>query len=301
MRRTRFATLALLIIAFAAAPCFAQASAQASAPAPAQPPTPANESQLLKSTEAFLRNLFAWGPEFQVKLGPLAPSASPDFYTVPVRVIYTGQTDAGTVYVSKDGKSLLRGDMFDTTADPFAADRAKMHLDGNPSKGPADARVTVVEYSDFQCPHCRELYVNLKTIEPEYPQVRFVFKDFPITQIHPWAETAAIGARCAFMQSPAAFWTVHNSIFDNQDVISAENVYEKLVDYAAQAGLDADSFKACFASDAAKKAVEANRDEGIALGVNSTPTVYVNGRPAIGGDKNMIEQFIKFEQAAHPK
>ena len=97
MRRTRFATLALLIIAFAAAPCFAQASAQASAPAPAQPPTPANESQLLKSTEAFLRNLFAWGPEFQVKLGPLAPSASPDFYTVPVRVIYTGQTDAGTV------------------------------------------------------------------------------------------------------------------------------------------------------------------------------------------------------------
>lgn len=293
MPRTRFAILALLIIAFAAAPCFAQSSAPA--------PAPANEAPLLKSTEAFLRNLFAWGPQFDVKLGPLAPSASPDFYTVPVRVTYTGQTDEDTVYVSKDGKSLLRGDMFDTTADPFAADRAKIHLDGNPSKGPADARVTVVEYSDFQCPHCRELYVNLKTIEPEYPQVRFVFKDFPITQIHPWAETAAIGARCAFMQSPDAFWTMHNSIFDNQDVISAENVYEKLVDYASQAGLDADSFKACLASDAAKKAVEANRDEGIALGVNSTPTVYVNGRPAIGGEKNMIEQFIKFELAAHPK
>lgn len=293
MRRTRFATLALLIIAFAAAPCFAQSSAQA--------PAPANETQLLKTTEAFLRNLFAWGPQFDVRLGPLAPSASPDFYTVPVRVTYTGQTDEGTVYVSKDGKSLLRGDMFDTAVDPFAADRAKIHLDGNPSKGLADARVTVVEYSDFQCPHCRELYVNLKTIEPEYPQVRFVFKDFPITQIHPWAETAAIGARCAFMQSPAAFWTVHNSIFDNQDIISAENVYEKLVDYATQTGLNADSFKACLASDDAKKIVEANRDEGIALGVNSTPTVYVNGRPVIGGDKNMIEQFIKFELAAHPK
>ncbi|MGH9700328.1 MAG: thioredoxin domain-containing protein [Candidatus Acidiferrales bacterium] len=293
MRRTRFAALALLIIAFAAAPCFAQSSSQAS--------SPANESQLLKSTEVFLRNLFAWGPQFDVKLGPLAPSASPDFYTVPVRVTYTGQADEGTVYVSKDGKSLLRGDMFDTTADPFAADRAKIHLDGNPSKGPADARVTVVEYSDFQCPHCRELYVNLKTIEAEYPQVRFVFKDFPITQIHPWAETAAIGARCAFTQSPAAFWNLHNSIFDNQDVISAENVYEKLVEYASQAGLDADTFKACLASYAPKKAVEANRDEGIALGVNSTPSVYVNGRPAIGGDKNMIEQFIKFELAAHPK
>lgn len=301
MPRTPIATLALLIIgfaaSFAAAPCLAQSSAQPSA----STPVPANESQLLKSTEAFLRNLFAWGPQFSVKLGPLAPSASPDFYTVPVRVTYTGQTDEGTVYVSKDGKSLLRGDMFNTSADPFAADRAKIHLDGNPSIGPADARVTVVEYSDFQCPHCRELYVNLKTIEPQYPQVRFVFKDFPITQIHPWAETAAIGARCAFMQSPAAFWTVHNSIFDNQDVISAENVYEKLVEYAGQAGLDADSFKACLASDAAKKAVEANRDEGVALGVNSTPTVYVNGRPAIGGDKNMIEQFIKFELAAHPK
>ena len=212
-----------------------------------------------------------------------------------------GQTDAGSVYVGKDGKTIFRGDMFDTSVDPFADERAKIHLDGSPSKGPADASVVVVEYGDYECPHCRELYEAFKTIEPEYPQVRFVYKDFPLTQIHPWAETAAIGARCAYMQSPAAFWKVHDAIFENQDLISPENVWDKLSGFAADAGLDVNAFKACLASDAPKKAVEADRDEAISLGVTSTPTVYVNGRPDVGGDRTLLDQFIQYELAKHPK
>ncbi|MGB6846014.1 MAG: thioredoxin domain-containing protein [Candidatus Acidiferrales bacterium] len=271
-------------------------SAQASS-APASPA----DAQLLKSTESFLRELFAWGPEFKVKLGPLAPSSSPDFYSVPVQVTINGQTDAGSVYVSHDGKTLFRGDMFNTASDPFAADRAKIHLENSPSRGPADAKVVVVEYSDFQCPHCRELYDNLKTIEPQFPQVRFVFKSFPLTQIHPWAETAAVGARCAYLQSPSGFWKVHDALFDNQEFLSVENIYDRLLQYAAQANLDADAFKACLAGDDAKKAVAEDQSEGVALGVNSTPTVYVNGRSIAGGDKNTVTQFIQFELAAHLK
>ncbi len=192
----------------AGTPCFAQSSSQ-----PGTPPNGgsasssgvaggvANEAAILQSSEAFVRKLFAWGPDFAVKLGPLAQSATPDFYRVPLQVTYRGQTEAGEVFVSKDGKTLFRGDMFEIGTDPFAATRAKLRLEGDPTKGPADARVTIVEFSDYQCPHCRQLYTVMQVIEQKYPQVRIVYKDFPLAGIHPWATTAAVGARCALRRA----------------------------------------------------------------------------------------------------
>jgi protein-disulfide isomerase len=280
--------LALLI---SAPPAFAQTtSATASAP---------EQAQILQSTEAFVRNLYAWGPEFKVRFGPMTPSASPDFYFVPIHVTINDQTDTGTVYVSKDGKTFLRGEMYDMSSNPFADNLAHLNLEGNPTLGPANARVTIVEFSDFECPHCRELSRNLKTLGTQYPQVRVVYKDFPLTQIHPWTETASIGARCAYIQSPAAFWKLHDSIFENQDLISTENIWEKLLGFASTAGLDTDAFKACMSSPEAKQAVEANHADGEALNVNSTPTVFVNGRMLVTGDKAALEQYIKYE-LAHP-
>jgi protein-disulfide isomerase len=297
---TRAVVQGIFAVLVAAIPCVAQV-APAPAKASASTDVRSDQSHLLKASEAFVRELFAWGPNVQVKLGPLSPSAAADFYMVPIEVTLNHQTESGDVYVSKDGKTLLRGEIYDMSADPFAANRAKIHIDGNPSKGPANARVTVVEFSDFECPHCQELYEALKTIEARYPQVLIVHKDFPLNRIHAWAETAAIGARCAFEQSPAAFWKVHDSIFDNQDLISAENAWEKIVGYAVDAGVNADTFKACLASPGAKKAVAADRAEGVALGVNSTPTVYINGRPLIGGDTATLEQYIDYELAKRPK
>jgi protein-disulfide isomerase len=245
-----------------------------------------------------VRRFFGWSSDVKVQLGPLGPSVSPDFYVVPIQVTLGEQVQTGEVFVSKDGKTLLRGEMYDMSADPFAANRAKAHLEGNPSKGPADAKVTLVEFSDFECPHCRELYEVLKTVEARYPQVRIVYKDFPLTSIHPWAQTAALGGRCAYDQSPEAFWKVHDAIFDNQDLLSTENVWDKLVEFATQAGLNADTFKACLSSPDAEKAVDANRADGVALDVGSTPTIYVNGRPLVGGDVETLDRFIDFELAA---
>jgi protein-disulfide isomerase len=267
-------------------------------PSPTAAPTP-EQAQILKSTEAFVRNLFAWGPDFVVKLGPLAPSPSANFYQVPLSVTISGQTDTGTVFVSKDGKTFLRGEMFDMSLDPFAENRKKLHLEGNPSLGPAKAKVTVVEFSDFQCPHCRELYETLKTVIPEHPDVRFVFKDYPLTQIHPWAETAAIGARCAYIQSPDAYFKMSSQIFDNQDLISAENVWAKLNEFAVQDALDATAFKSCLSSKEAKDAVDNSRHEGESLNVASTPTLFINGRPAPGPDKSTLTQYLTF--AAQPQ
>lgn len=256
-----------------------------------------NHEQLLKTTESFVRELFAWGPNIPVKLGPLKQSPAANFYDVPVQVTLQGHIETGDVFVSKDGKTLLRGALYNMDADPFAANRARLTVHGDPTLGPANARVTLVEFSDFECPHCQELYEAMKTVEVKYPQIRIVYKNFPLTRIHPWAETAAVGGRCAFEQSPAAFWKVESSIFDNQDAITPDNVWDKLVEFAAKAGLQPDRFKACMASDEAKKAVEADHAQGVELGVDSTPTIYVNGRPLIGGDLPALEQYINFELA----
>jgi protein-disulfide isomerase len=296
----RSAILSAVMVCTFTAMAMAQApAAPASASVPSAPaaPVPPEQARLLKNSEAFVRHFFGWGPDIQVTLGPLGPSASPDFYLVPIAVKLGDQTQTGEVFVSRDGKTLLRGELYDMTSDPFAANRAKVHIDGNPSKGPADAKVTLVEFSDFECPHCRELYEALKAVETQYPQVRVVYKDYPLTTIHPWAQTAAIGGRCAYEQNAAAFWKMHDSIFDNQDVLSADNVWDKLVGFAKDAGLDADIFKACLSSPDAEKAVNANHAEGTALDVTSTPTVFLNGRPLVGGDSETLVRMIEFELA----
>lgn len=296
----RIGIIVALALALASLPCKAQ-TAQGSKPTPraaAQSGAAPDQAQILKITETFVRNLFAWGSNFKVQAGPLKPSTSPDFYTVPIEVTLNGRTDTGEVYVSKDGKTLFRGEMFDMAADPYADERAHLHIEGNPVKGPSDARITLVEFGDFECPNCRALEPVLAEVFQKY-KVRLVFKDFPLEQVHPWAKTAAIGGRCAFKQSPEAFWKLHDAIFSNQDAITPENVWDKLTEFAGQSGLNTDAFKSCLSSPDAAKEVEANQQDGLGLNVNSTPTVFVNGRPVVGGDPGALTQIIEFELAAH--
>ncbi len=302
MLREPFMSAALAILLTAAPPSVAQTAQSSKTPAAAgatsQSAAAPDQAQLIKTTEAFVRKLFGWGPNFKLKIGPLKPSTSSDFYSVPIEVTLNDRTDTGEVYVSKDGKTLFRGEMFDIAADPYADTRAHLHMDGNPMKGPADARVTLVEFGDFECPNCRQLEPILKDIFEKY-KVRLVFKDFPLEQVHPWAKTAAIGGRCAFKQSQDGFWKLHDAIYGNQESISPENVWDKLVEYAGQSGLNADTFKSCLSSPEAAKEVEANQQDGLGLNVNSTPTVFVNGRPVVGGDPNALAQMIEFELASH--
>ncbi len=152
-------------------------------------------------------------------------------------------------YVSKDGKFLFQGDLSDMTKDPLAQNRAQIQMNDAPSLGDAKAPVTLVEYSDFECPVCRNLHDALRGLLPNYAgKVRVVFKDYPLEQLHPWARTAAIAGRCAYQQDPGA-------------------------------------------------AVNASRANGQQLDVNSTPTVFVNGRRIVGADARLLEQYIKYELA----
>ncbi len=269
---------------------------RATAQAPSTTTLP-SQAQIERKVEAYLRNLFAWGPDFVLKLGPFADATAPDFYQVPVKVTHGEETTEGIIYVSKDGKFLIRGEIQDLGEDPFATERKQLHIEGNPSKGPADARVTVVEFSDFQCPHCRELYTTLKALEPLYPQVRFVFKDCPLMQAHAWAMTAALASRCAYMSSPDTFWKLHDAIFDNQSLITVEDAYSQVIKFATDAGMSADQIRLCMSSPEAKAAVEANVADAQALRVTSTPTVFVNGRAITGASRELLDRYISYELA----
>jgi protein-disulfide isomerase len=280
--------------AFQSAAGAGSASATGSA-AKTSPATP--QSPLQKTIEAYLRNLYAFGPDVEVTVSEPKDAGMAGLLETSVSVKVGGNNEDAKFYVSKDGKYLVRGEVSDLSKDPLAANRALMDLKDSPSVGDPKSAVTLVEFSDFECPICRSLHDIMRGIMQNYPQVRVVFKDYPIEVLHPWARTAAIAGRCAYQQNPAAFWKMYDLIYDNQDIISAANAWMKMSEFAGQAGLNADTFRACMAGPEAGAAVDASRANGQKLDVNSTPTIFVNGRRMVGADAHLIEQYIQYELA----
>jgi protein-disulfide isomerase len=286
----------LLVLTVFRLPSVAQStSGKEKSPAPKAADSPNDKSGTVETrVEHYLRNLYAWGPDFDVKVGPSKPSALPEFLEVPVAVSKGGQSDTAIVYVSKTGNFLLRGELTDMSVDPFADVRSKLHVGTSPSMGPEDAKITLIEFADFECPSCRALDLVLRDLLPRHPEVRLVFKHYPLTDIHPWAMTAAIASQCAFRQSPAAFWKIHDAIFDDQDGINPSNVWDKMQDLAKQLGLNPESYRACMSNPESANQVNASIKEGHALSIAATPTTFVNTRRIIGPDKSLLEQYITF-------
>jgi protein-disulfide isomerase len=274
------------------------ADGQQAMPAPATASAPAAPSPTQRSIEAYLRHLYAFGSDVQLVVGPPKVTPVEGLLETDIDVTMGENKQSAKFFISKDGKYLFRGDLSDLTKDPLAEARKQIQMEDAPTLGDSKAPVTLVEYSDFQCPVCRNLHDVLQGMLPNYAgKIRVVFKDFPLEQLHPWARTAAIAGRCAYQQDHNAFWKMYDLIYDNQEIISAENAWTKMLDYAGQSGLNADTFKSCMASPEPAAAVNASRANGQQLDVNSTPTVFVNGRRLVGADAHLLEQYIKFELA----
>jgi len=156
----------------------------------------------------------------------------------------------------------------------------------DPVQGSANAQVTLVEFSDFQCPFCAQVMPTLKRIQQTYgDQVRVIWKDFPLTSIHPQAFGAAQAGRCA--QEQGMFWELHDQLFANQQSLQPG----ALKTHAIAVGLDAEVFDTCLDSGKHADAVQAQMDTATRLGVVSTPTVFVNGRLVSGAQP--YEAFAK--------
>ena len=268
--------------------------------APAQQPAAASStapSKTQKSVEAFLRNYYALGSEYTITVGAPKPVGASGLSEVAIDVKSPDGSDTVKMFLTADGRYLIRGEVNDLTVNPLAENIAKFDLKDAPVLGNPKAPITIVEYGDFECPVCRNFHDAVRGILPKYPQAKLIFKDFPIDQIHPWARTGALAGRCTYQQNPQAFWKMYDLIYDNQDLVSAANAYDKMVEFAGQAGLNTDTFKSCLSSPQAAAEVNASLENGKLLNVRSTPTVFVNGRPLNGADPHALQQYLDFEVA----
>lgn len=158
-------------------------------------------------------------------------------------------------------------------AQPQAApQRVDVSTDGYPSLGPADAPITIVEFSDFQCPYCRKFYEDTyHALLDAYPgKIRFVYRNFPLTSIHPEAFPSAQAAMCANDQN--AFWDYHDKLFSSANL--GQTVY---IQYATDLGLDVDKFQACLTNGTHDAEINSDSNYAMSIGVGSTPTFFVNG------------------------
>ncbi len=254
-----------------------------------------SSAELKHKVDVYLRTMFAFGPDVKLAVGDFRETGIPGLLETDIALTISENKENAKMWVSKDGKFLLRGELNDMSKDALAENRSKLDLKNAPATGNPNGSITVVEFADFECPVCRNLHEAIRGLLPKYPQVRLVFKDFPIEQIHPWARTAALAGRCAYEQDPKAFWKLYDNLYDNQDLISAANAWDKAVDYAGQAGLKTDAFKACMTSPEAAAALEASIANAKLMDVGSTPTLFVNGRRIVGADPHQLEQFLQYE------
>jgi len=269
-------------------------------------PAADNKSALDKATlEAYVRHLFVWGPQIKVEISNAKPAVLPGMMEVNVRASAGNATQDVLFYISKDGQKIVQGSVYDVKDNPFKADLDKLKTDLQPSFGAPGAPVVLVLFSDFQCPYCKEEAKMLRSnILSAYPkQVRLYFKDLPLEQIHPWAKPAAMAGRCVFKQNPSAFWDYHDWVYERQGDITKENFREKAIEFAKGKEIDTLQLGRCMDTRSTEAEVDKSIGEARELKVNSTPTLFVNGRRlpsqvAWPDLRQIIDQEIEYQKTA---
>ena len=253
---------------------------------PAKPaPKASGPSALDKATlEVWVRHYFVWPAPIKIEIDDPKPGPMPDLYSVKVMGTMGAQMQEETFFISKDGKQIIRGTAFETAQNPFKPELDKIKTEMRPSFGTPGAPVVIAEFSDFECPFCREEAKTLRdNILKTYPkEVRVYFYDFPLEQLHPWATAGSIAGRCIFKQSASGFWDYHDWIFEHQAEITAANLKDKVAEFVKSKSLDTGAFSACLASKEPEAEVKETQAMGTALGINQTPTIFVNGRRLAG-------------------
>jgi len=236
-----------------------------------------------ETVNAFLHQWFGYDTSLTWKIVSIKPSEIEGLSEINAVLSGAQGQQQLKLYITPDGKHAVNGEIMPFGAHPFAADEKELERGINgPSRGPADAPVTVVDFSDLQCPHCKDAHPTLEKLVAENKNVRLVFQNFPLP-MHDWAAKAAAYADCVGRSSNDAFWKFISSVFAAQSDITAANADEKLTALADSAGVKGADIAACAAKPETTSRVEKSVALGKALNVNSTPTIFVNGRrlPAV--------------------
>ncbi len=247
-------------------------------------------SDIARLIERQVRARYTIPPDVTVVVGALRSSEFGNYDALTVTIGGPNKKQDLEFLLSRDHKALVRLTRFDLSSDPYAEIMKKIDVSGRPTRGNKDAKVIVINYDDFECPFCSRMHTTLfPGLFKEYgDRVLFIYKDYPLEEIHPWAVHAAVNANCLSAQSGDAYWDYADTLHGNQDAIKAKgrDGWNAELDRLASAqglrhNLDVPKLQACLKAQD-EKAVRASMREGDTVGVEATPTMFVNGQKLDG-------------------
>ena len=249
-------------------------------------------SDLAKKIERQVRSAYSIPSEVNITVGEVTPSTEwPNYDSVTVTIAGgDGKKSDYKFLVSKDRNTMLRLVKFDLSKDPFAEMMSKIDVSGRPTRGAKGAKVRVINFDDFECPFCSRMHETLfPQLLKEYgDRVTFMYKDYPLVEIHPWATHAAVDANCLAAQSPDAYWDFADYIHANQREVSNEKTpgarfvaIDKMTMLQGQKhNVDSEKLQACIKAQD-EGAVKASMKEAEGIGVSATPTMFINGQKGV--------------------
>jgi protein-disulfide isomerase len=249
------------------------------------------QAKLDRQIKLTIRSQYNVPPDYTVTLGPRTKSDINGFDSLPVTFSKEGgQKKTMPFLISKDNNTLARLEKFDLTKNPATS---IMTL-GRPVRGNPKAKVTIINFDDLECPFCARMNAELfPPTEQHYgKQVRFIFMDFPLTQLHPWAMHAAVDVNCVAEQSHPGYWNLVDTFHSHADEIGGQRGKEsvaastqKLDDLTRAEGqrdkVDMGKLNSCIAKQD-ESGIRASMKQGDALGIDGTPTLFINGERATG-------------------
>ncbi len=271
-----------LLILVLAVSAFGQAAPKKSAPAGAQSSSVKSGNLPSEQTVSdFLRHTFGYEPNLKFKVAEIKPAADPSLAEVTVVLNTPEGQQVMKLFITPNQKYALNGDFVPFGADPYAPARETLKQANGPARGPANAALTIVEFGDLQCPACKRAQPTIEKLLQDVPNVRLIFQQFPLTQIHKWAMTAAKYGLCVAKQGNDAYFKFIDTVYDNQDALqqqTEEQVAPKLKEYAGDAGVNADQVQQCTSDPAIAADINKSLALGRELDINGTPTLFIGGR-----------------------
>jgi len=267
-----------------------------------------SSADLDRRIERQVRTFYSLPGDVRVELGPRTPDNTfPNYDKMTITFTQGSKVQKEDFLIARDGALLLRVTKIDISKDPYVDVMNHINVSGRPVRGARDAKVVIVNYDDFQCPFCARMYQTLfSDVMKQYgDRVKVIAKDYPLSEIHPWAEHAAIDANCLGDQNNDAYWDYADYIHANQhdiniiqvDVVPTDGKnpdaakealakkkldaqFDKLdkvtLDFGQKRGMDLSKLQACVKQQSSA-ALDASMEEGKKLHIEATPTFFING------------------------
>ena len=256
-----------------AAPAKPAASHAAAAPSKAALPT-------TEEVDTYLKRSFGYDPGISWQIIEIRDSGVAG---IPEIIVSVNKGEPFHLFFVAGAQTAFVGQALPFGPNPYAPARAKLQAAAGPSRGGENPPIQIVEFSDLECPHCKAAQPIVEKLITDFPTVRFTFQQFPLpATMHPWAMKAAQYADCAGQMDKNAFWKYVDAIFENQGGIALATADDKLKELATANGLNAEKIAACAASPETDARVRKSMELGQSLDVNSTPTIFINGRTLLG-------------------